>query len=144
MLTSRNKRSLSVKVLADTGVWIAFFRPQKDEVQRRLADVLDQLILEDRVVLCGVVELELLQGVRAEERPGLEAALSALEFISTTRADFQRAGELLGTLRRRGMTIPTTDGLIAAQCLQRDLTLLENDKHFAEIELRHHAWREEM
>ena len=134
---------MSVKVLADTGVWIAFFRPQKSEVQRRLADVLEQLILEDRVVLCGVVELELLQGVREEERPSLEASLSALEFIPTTRADFQRAGELLGTLRRRGITIPTTDGLITAQCLHRDLTLLENDKHFSETGVRHHAWREE-
>ena len=134
---------MSAKVLADTGVWIAFFRPQKSEMQRRLADVLEQLILEDRVVLCGVVELELLQGVREEERPNLEASLSALEFIPTTRADFQRAGELLGTLRRRGVTIPTTDGLIAAQCLHRDLTLLENDKHFSEIEVRHYAWREE-
>ena len=130
------------EVLADTGAWIAFLRPQKSEVQRQLADVLEQLILEDRVVLCGVVELELLQGVREKERSTLEASLSALEFIPTTRADFQHAGELLGTLRRRGVTIPTTDGLIAAQCLQRDLTLLENDKHFAETEARRYVWRE--
>lgn len=133
---------MSSKVLADTGVWIAFFRPQKSEVQRQLADVLEHLISEDRVVLCGVVELELLQGVREEERSNLEASLSALEFLPTTRADFQQAGELLGNLRRRGVTIPATDGLIAAQCLRRDLILLENDKHFAELEVRRYKWQE--
>lgn len=135
---------MSAKVLADTDVWIAFFRKTRGGPgQRELADALEHLILEDRVVLCGVVELELLQGLREGEREGLEVALSALEFVPTTREDFQKAGELLGALRRRGLTIPVTDGLIAAQCLRRDLLLLENDKHFAEIEgLRRYAWRE--
>ena len=136
---------MNASVLADTDVWIAFFRTSRgDEKQRELADVLEQLILEDRVVLCGVVELELLQGLREGERATLEAALSALEFIPATREDFRQAGELLGGLRRRGATIPVSDGLIAAQCLRRDLVLLENDKHFAEVEgLRRYNWRDE-
>lgn len=84
-----------------------------------------------------------MQGVHEKERSTLEASLSALEFIPTTRADFQHAGKLLGALRRRGATIPMTDALIVAQCLQRDLTLLENDKHFVELEVRRYAWREQ-
>ena len=60
---------MSASVLADTDVWIAFFRKSRGgEGQRELADALEQLILEDRVVLCGVVELELLQGLREGER----------------------------------------------------------------------------
>lgn len=134
---------MNAKVLADTGIWIAFFRTGRgDATQKRLADALEQLILEDRVVYCGVVELELVQGAREAERADLETSLSALEFIEATREDFVRAGELLGELRRRGVTIPTTDGLIAAQCVRRDLTLLENDKHFAEVEgLKRYGWR---
>ena len=134
---------MSAKILADTAVWIAFFRRGRgDETQQRLADTLEQLILEDRVVYCGVVEMELLQGVRDPERAGLEAALPALDYIEATREDFRQAGELLGSLRRRGVTIPATDGLIAAQCVRRDFTLLENDKHFAEVEgLKRFEWR---
>ena len=131
--------------MADTDAWIAFFRSNRGEPpQRELADALAQLISEDRVVLCGVVELELLQGLREGERKALETALSALEFVPTSREDFQTAGELLGGLRRRGVTIPVTDGIIAAQCLRRGLVLLENDKHFAHIEgLQRYAWRAE-
>ena len=80
-------------------------RGRGDETQQRLADTLEQLILEDRVVYCGVVEMELLQGARDSECAGLEAALSALDFVEATREDFRQAGELLGSLRWRGVTI---------------------------------------
>ena len=134
---------MSAEVLADTAVWIAFFRRGRgDETQQRLADALEQLILEDRVVFCGVVEMELLQGARDAERAGLGAALSALDYVEATHEDFRQAGELLGSLRRRGVTIPATDGLIAAQCVRRGIILLENDKHFGEVEgLRRYGWR---
>lgn len=108
-----------------------------------MAEVLDQLIVADRVVLCGVVEMELYQGLRDNERDTLEAQFTALEYIETTRDDFRRAGEVLGGLRRQGITIPSPDALVAALCLQHDLTLLENDAHFGRIEgLKRISWRE--
>ena len=42
------------------------------------------------MVLCGVVELELLQGLREGERKALETALSALEFVPTSGKTFKR------------------------------------------------------
>jgi len=94
------------------------------------------------VVLCGVVEMELYQGLRENERSTLEAQFSALAFLETSREDFRRAGHLLGDLRRQGITIPSPDALIAALCLRHDLTLLENDGHFEHISgLKCFPWR---
>ncbi len=133
----------SLKVLADTNVWIVYFRGDRAGAQEQpVAEVLDRLIGEDRVVLCGVVEMELYQGLRENERDTLEAHLSALDFLETQREDFRRAGSVLRTLRRQGVTIPSPDALVAALCLRHELTLLENDRHFEHIEgLERYLWR---
>jgi predicted nucleic acid-binding protein len=135
--------SSTAKVLADTNVWIAYFRGERAKTQEQpAAEVLDRLIGEDRVVLCGVVEMELYQGLKENERDLLEAQFSALEFFESSREDFRRAGHLLGDLRRQGITIPSPDALIAALCLRHDLTLLENDAHFEHIAgLKRFPWR---
>ncbi|MEX2535117.1 MAG: PIN domain-containing protein [Trueperaceae bacterium] len=131
------------KVLADTNVWIAFFRGSRASEQDRLvADVLDRLIVEDRVLTCGIVEMELLQGLRQGERATLQENFASLPFLDTTRDDFRRAGEISRQLRVKGTTIPSGDALIAAICIRRELALLENDRHFREIEdLKQLDWR---
>ena len=135
--------SLTAKVLVDTNVWIAYFRGERAKAQEQpAAEALDRLIGEDRVVLCGVVEMELYQGLRENEQELLEAQFSALAFFETSREDFRRAGHLLGHLRRQGVTIPSPDALIASLCLRHNLMLLENDGHFEHIEgLKRFSWR---
>lgn len=136
--------SSAARVLVDTNVWIAYFRGERAPAQvQPAAEVLHGLIVEDRVVLCGVVEMELYNGLRENERDTLETQLSALEFLETSREAFRRAGTVLGGLRRQGVTIPSPDALIAALCLQHGLTLLENDKHFEQVEgLQRFPWRQ--
>ncbi len=114
------------EVLIDSSSWIAYFRGQ----DRALGETIDHLLDDQRAALCGIVELELLSGVRAHEREELGELLQALTYIDTARADFILAGEKLGELRRRGVTIPASDSLIAAICLRRDLQLLTADSHF--------------
>ena len=134
---------LMSRVLVDTNVWIDFFRGERASAEgQQVADVLDTLLVHDRVLTCGIVETELYQGVRDDERVILEAQLDALDFLETTRGDYRAAGNVLKALRKRGITIPTPDALIAALCLHHDLTLLERDGHFAEIEgLKCFPWR---
>ena len=99
-------------------------------------------MVHDGVLTCGIVETELYQGVREDERVILEAQLDALDFLETTRGDYRAAGNVLKALRKRGITIPTPDAVIAALCLHHDLTLLERGGHFAEIEgLKCFPWR---
>ena len=135
---------LAFSVLADTNVWISYFRGERVSAQARpAAEALDELIIADRVVLCGVVEMELYAGLREGERTRLEARFAALRFIETARDDFWRAGQVLNGLRRSGVTIPSPDALIAALCLRHGLLLLENDAHFGQIAgLERVPWRD--
>lgn len=113
-------------VLVDTSVWIDFFRHGESAASLQL----DNLLEERQVVLCGIVELELLQGARAADKSTLTELLSGLPYLEASREDFQKAGELLGTLRSKGFQIPATDGLIAALCLRHNLSILTLDRHF--------------
>jgi len=114
----------------DTSVWIEFFR----QTRGRPGDILSTLLSEDRVVLCGVVEMEIVQGLRDKELRDVQAALRLLPYVETTRDDFVEAGNLWRALRQKGKTIPATDTLIAQLCLKRNLWLLTLDAHFNGIE----------
>jgi predicted nucleic acid-binding protein len=118
-----------VDVLVDTSAWVDFFRQGAGPV----ADAVDSLLDEDRVILCGVVEMELLQGVRDRDAARLLKLLGALRFVEATRDDYRAAGERLAALRRRGVTIPATDALIAAVCERAKLALLTTDRHFEHL-----------
>ena len=113
-------------VLVDTSVWVNFFRG----VESPAVVSLDRLLEEKQVVLCGVVELELIQGAKSGEKAMLQDLLSALPYVETERVDFQTTGELLNGLRARGLQVPATDGLIASLCSRHGLSLLTLDKHF--------------
>lgn len=111
-------------VLIDTSAWIAFFRGDEP-----VASWVDNA-LANGAALCGVVELELRQGLRLEERARVLPLLDATTRLPTEEGDWARAGDLLAGLRRRGVTVPGTDGLIAHLALKHEVALLENDKHF--------------
>ena len=113
-------------VLVDTSVWVNFFRG----VEGPAVASLDHLLEEKQAVLCGMVELELLQGAKPGEKAMLQDLLSALPYVETERIDFQTTGELLNGLRAKGFQVPATDGLIASLCSRYQLSLLTLDKHF--------------
>jgi predicted nucleic acid-binding protein len=115
--------------IIDTSAWIEAFRGRDP----RLREAVDSLLDQGRVVLCGLVELELLQGFRADERTLFASLFEALPYAEVDRQDWRAAGFLLAGLRARGITIPATDALIAALCLRHDLLLLTLDKHFDQI-----------
>ncbi len=120
-------RSTSELVLVDTSAWIDFFRGHEP-----VASLVDQALNRGAAAICGMVELELRQGLRpGEERVLL--ALQATERIATQEADFARAGDLLATLRQRGISVPGSDGLIAHLAVRHNLPMLEHDRHFEQI-----------
>jgi predicted nucleic acid-binding protein len=114
-------------VLADTSVWIPFFNdpgsPQKRE--------LDRLLDADGVALVGVVLAELIQGCRtAREAEVIASRLTALPFLETTFAVWRRAGELSFGLRRRGVTLPLSDLVVAAAAMEHRCRVYTLDPHF--------------
>ena len=117
-------------VLVDTSYWIEFFNRPESEEAARVRD----LIQDDRAVLAGVVIAELLQGARTDaELAELRAALAALECVETTPELYARAGTLGFDLRRRGVTVPVTDCIIAAAAETIGGRLLTSDRHFRSL-----------
>lgn len=117
-------------VIVDTSVWIEYFhRPQSAEKH-----AVDALIDTDRLVLTGIVLAELLQGCRtAKEADAILLHLRALRFLEMTFASWRRTGELSSALRRRGITLPLSDLIIASLALEHDCQLFTLDPHFRKI-----------
>ncbi len=119
-------------VLVDTSYWIEYFnRPGTEK-----AVAVETLVRDDEAALTGVILAELLQGARtAKELSELRSALLAVIWVATTDNIYARAGRLGFELRRRGVTIPTTDCIIAAAAEPIGGRVLTLDSHFREIAL---------
>ena len=114
--------------LVDTSVWIFalrkdFISPIKDRVS---------YLLRDYVVLTsGMIKLEILGGTKTEkEFQRLKTRLDALEIVEINTFLWEKAYTLAFKLRRKGITVPYTDILIAACALETDSTLVHADAHF--------------
>jgi len=117
-------------VLVDTSAWIEFFnRPNSPEKR-----TIDLLIDSDRATVCGVVLAELLQGTKTQkEFRQVRDSIQALPFFEMDAAAWEKTGDLGFMLRRKGVTIPVTDLMVAALALLQDASVLTCDDHFAEI-----------
>ena len=128
----------AVMVLVDTSVWIDFFQAPDSfaaaEVERLIKD-------HNRVVVCGVVLQEVLQGIRSEKNYQLvRERLLKFPFAPDSRETWLLAAELYRRLRTKGVTLPSVDVSIAAIAIQNDLTLFSRDSHFEAV-ARHTALR---
>lgn len=115
--------------LIDTSAWIEFFKNREP-----LASQVDAALADGSAALCGIVELELVAGLREGE--SLLELLSAVQRLETIEEDYLAAGLTLQSLRRRGITPPVTDGLIAQLASRHDATLIARDKHFEHFAIR--------
>jgi predicted nucleic acid-binding protein len=117
---------LTPTVLVDSSAWIQYLRSGQDEV----SETVDDLLQEDRAALCGMVELEVVQGLRSRERRRVSELFSVLTYLETERRDYIRAGERLRELREGGITVPAADCIIGVLALRHGLPLLTLDRHF--------------
>ena len=117
-------------VIADTSVWVPFFNLSESDEKRAIDDLIDERLL----VLVGIVLAELLQGCRtSRETETILSKLTGLRFLETDFSTWRRVGELSASLRRKGVTIPLTDIIIAALALEHDCQVYTLDPHFAQI-----------
>jgi predicted nucleic acid-binding protein len=119
----------SRSILADTSVWIEFFKQNSGT-----GDALETLILEDAVWTCGVVLFELAQGVKSDnEKLQVLATLSHLKYVEMSKALWQKAGDLSASLRKNGQTLPHSDIFIAVIAIEHNLSIFTLDGHFKDI-----------
>lgn len=118
-------------VLIDTSAWIDALRRDGDpEVQATVKG----LAADGAAVLCDMVRLELWNGARGSaERQFLAGLEKELECVPTTIEVWQTAIDLAGACRRKGITVPATDLLVAACADHHGLGLLHHDTHFDQV-----------
>ena len=127
--------------LVDTSAWLFALRKDANpEVKSRL----DILLREDAVVITGIIKLELLGGTRThEEFSRLKSRLDALPYVLMEEPSlWDLASDMAFDLRRKGVTIPYTDILIASAAVKEDIILLHADVHFDQV-ARHSKLRVE-
>ncbi len=118
-------------ILVDTSAWISSF---KKAGNHDLKEFLRQAIVSGDAVTSPIIILELLQGCRSiGERDSLRIKLESLDLLPITPSVWELAIELGFSLRRKGLTIPTVDLIIAALALENNTLLLHHDEHFERI-----------
>jgi predicted nucleic acid-binding protein len=118
------------RLLADTCAWIEFLKGE----QTPLAEALEQSLVQGRVVTCGVVMYELIQGIGSPREEALVLnAFQAVPQVDLTQALWVKAGRLSAKLRKQGTTLPLTDILVAILALEHGLVVLTRDQHFSAI-----------
>jgi hypothetical protein len=114
----------------DTSVWIEYFR---GTLSAR-TDLVEDLIKENRVFVNGIIVAELMIGARTEkEKEFLSFYMDGLHVLELKRSAFIGAGDNGFFLKTKGISVPFSDLLIATQCMENNLMLMDNDRHFGAI-----------
>jgi len=114
--------------LVDTSAWL--FALRKDFVLE-VKDRINHLLKENAIITTGIVKLEILGGTKTQnEFQRLKTRLDALDMVETDTALWEEAYRLSFELRRKGITVPYTDILIAACALRTESTVVHADAHF--------------
>lgn len=120
-------------ILVDTSVWIDFLRGIDSPQRRMLHRLLEE---EEDISITEIILTEILQGIKADEDfESLSAYLLELPIQRPTSTQtYLKAAQIYRDCRRKGKTArKTIDCIIAAICLENDLSLLHKDSDFDTI-----------
>ncbi|MBI4681265.1 MAG: PIN domain-containing protein [Nitrospirae bacterium] len=116
-------------VLADTSIWIEFFKPASATGKK-----LESLLIKNSVWTCGIVLFELLQGVRSDaEKKQISEALSDLKYLEISKPLWMKSADISASLKKKGLTLPLSDIFIASIAIENNLSVFTLDKHFEQI-----------
>lgn len=115
--------------LIDSSVWIEVLRARR--ARSPLHERVDELLAAGLVITVGLVRLEVLGAIVDEAEYRRRAVIfEPLPALPTTEERWNEAAHLGSTLRRQGLTVPSTDLLIAAVAMASGATVLHRDRHF--------------
>lgn len=114
-------------ILADTNIFIDFWnKPTED---------LKNVFIQEDIAICGVVRAELLHGaVSAKDFANITTMLEAFDEFNLEISDWQILGDNLYNLRKKGISIPFSDIIIATIVLNHGIPIWTGDKHFLLIQ----------
>ncbi|MDA8163783.1 MAG: PIN domain nuclease [Desulfobacteraceae bacterium] len=118
-------------VVIDTSVWIDFFRNPAADGNGRLEELIRE---NNRAAVCGLILQEILQGIKDQKLFALtRQRLLFLPYLEAPRDVHLLAADLYRHLRAKGVTVPSTDTIIAAVAIHHGFPLFTRDAHFSEI-----------
>jgi predicted nucleic acid-binding protein len=121
-------------ILVDTSVWVDFLRGINSPQRRILHKLIED---EEDISITEIILTETLQGVK-EDKDFKLVKDYLLEFpIHRTKGieTYLKAAQIYRDCRKKGKTVrKTVDCIIAAICVENDLTLLHKDSDFNLIE----------
>lgn len=116
------------KYLVDTSVWILTLRPGAKE---RWIEDLRRELAEAQIVTNPLIQMELLTGALSEKQyEELSETFAAIPSLEITGTVWQEASRLGFILRRKGLTVPAMDILIAASAIHYHCVLYHCDRHY--------------
>ena len=117
------------EVLVDSSVWVDYFNGEHEAVE-----TLNFLIKSGRILVCGQIRQEVLQGTRDEKAfAKLEKQMELWKSVAEEPGDFTEAAHIVARLRWKGITIAPADCLIAAVAIRQNLLLYASDADFDQI-----------
>ena len=118
--------------IIDTSIWVNYFNSVKD----KKAELVNQLIDSNEVIVLPVILQETLQGIKENKIFTLTKELMLSYHYISIDAVYSaiRSAELYRFLRQKGITITKpNDCLIAAICIDNRIPLFHNDRDFDNI-----------
>jgi predicted nucleic acid-binding protein len=113
-------------ILADTSVIIDFWRNPDIEKQ--------EIFERNEIATCYVIRAELIHGARSEkEKKKIEDALNELNLLPINDEVWEYLGEILYKLKKKGITVPFQDALIASVSIKHNCQLWSRDDHFSKM-----------
>lgn len=121
-------------VLVDTSVWSLALRRQQENLnsqQLRLRRALEELVMEGRAQLMGVIRQELLSGIRHPQQfEKLRQTLRAFNDVVITTEDHEEAASIANRCRAAGVAGNPIDFLISAVATRRKWEIFTLDEDF--------------
>lgn len=116
--------------LVDTSSWVEYLRGLDSEA----GDRVEALVLSGNAAWCDMTLVELWHGVRgSSEKRNLAELEREIDHVPVDSQTWRLAARLALRCREKGLTVPTSDLVIAACAVVHGLDLEHCDKHFERI-----------
>ena len=117
-------------IIVDTSAWIDYFNKPNSKIGKAVENIIKQ----EKIFIAGVILAELLQGAKVQQEfDDLLDSMLAIPVLETDLNTWIETGRLAFTLRRQGITIPTTDLIIATLARRENCAICTLDHHFKKI-----------
>lgn len=118
-----------MKVVVDTSVWSSVLRRKQPD--SKLANILQDLIADSRVIMIGAIRQEILSGIKHQQQyERLRNNLRAFPNLSLDAEDYELAADYFNICRRNGIQGSNTDFLICAIANRRNHEIFTTDNDF--------------